>query len=283
MDQVTDMFNVLSVPFREEADRDREPLEMYDQHFIPRTNTEDAFQKACPSQALDWMRNANLETVMRMLAYGKRFHTNPRYDVEIRITPVDNPQAEPAVLSLRPHGVVKTSPNVPLDPRNIYSHFSISHPAKDPSTLDDWQWLAQVAESLRARGMVLSRDGKDGPSMFDAITCPVAWLQDAKVVILADEMTGATEFHLASLRRSTVLLRAPSLTRKNIQILCRRLGAQHAIHRVVPDYPAVWAVRATPAKTRSEDDQRQRKATQYPHYGSQDVRGNHGGPGTTRW
>ena len=219
MDQVTDMFNVLSVPFREEADRDREPLEMHDQHFIPPTNVEDAFQRACRSQALDWMRNANLETVMRMLAYGKRFHTNPRYNVEIRITPVDNPQAEPAVLSLRPHGVVKTSPNVPLDPRNVYSHFSISHPTKDPSTLDDWQWLAHVAESLRGRGMVLSRDGKDGPSMFDAITCPVAWLRDAKVVILADEMTGATEFHLASLCRSTVLLRAPSLTRKNVQIL----------------------------------------------------------------
>ena len=81
------------------------------------------------------------------------------------------------------------------------------------------EWMEWFAEALVDRGFIMPRIGEDRIPIGDAITSTAAWFRGARVVILTDEMMGATERHLGALRRSTVVFRWQGLTPKGAQTI----------------------------------------------------------------
>ena len=106
-----------------------------------------------------------------------------------------------------------------LDLRNMHSHFSVQRPVYDSSTPEDMEWMEWFAEALVDRGFVMPRVGEDRIPIGDAITSTAAWFRGARMVILTDEMMGATERHLGALRRSTVVFRWQGLTPRGAQTI----------------------------------------------------------------
>ena len=209
----------LTIPLTEQLSR-AAPIERFGQYYKPPPAVNENLAHRFNKQTMiEFIKEMPADETLKWRYYWSHIHNNQNLRAEMHITPVDEPQGQPAILSFQPGGLVRSGTGVNLDLRNLHSHFSIQRPVYDSSTPEDMEWMEWFAEALVNRGFVMPRVGDDRIPIGDAITSTAAWFREARMIILTDEMMGATERHLGALRRSTVVFRWQGLTPRGAQTI----------------------------------------------------------------
>ena len=221
MMDLTQAFASLTIPVHPNPPTRLRPIKELDQTLNPplRTQQDNILQKIQRSEVEAKVRTLPAEAISRLDYYFGTLYANPRYRTDIQVYDTQAPQQRPARYSLEPEGPIVASVTIDLDVRNMYSHFALQRPMMDPTTEEDMQWIGAVFENLAAAGVRFAGQGEPGITAGRAVNSTTAWLRDAQVVILSQELMGANQHHLGALRRSVVLFKYNELTTNNIQTI----------------------------------------------------------------